>query len=262
MPARIPLALRGARRIARLSMIPGLVLLLGISVVIARYGPQWWGRYLYVSDVRRLQAECLAYTARPDRIVYDTDSLDRATLLAQAGYHPFKQWSVFTVPTEWHSFRAPYACPDGTAFLHARRASSGPQRLVSVDIIPTAADVVWLRWGVSDRVSLFDARGVEQSRKTLGQTSVRLDGHGRPLRLYAGQIDSHDAASFTIRGAFGTDPFQINGRLLDNGRVELRPDPTATAATASPGITCRPNGPVRPGPDPLANPSACVVTTP
>lgn len=243
-------------------MILIALLVLGVSFVFGRYGPEWWGRYVYISGVRRLQAQCLRYTAPPDKIVYDTDPLDRSDLLGRAGYQPFNQWSVFSVPSEWHSFRAPYACPDGTAFLHGRRATSGPERLVSVDTIPTAADVVWLRWGVSDRVSFFNAAGIEQSRKTLGQTAVRLDAHGRPLRLYAGQIDPHDSAAFTLRGSIGITFFQIDGRLLDSGIVELRLHPTSAGDGAASGITFHADGPIRPGTDPFVSPAACVVNKP
>ena len=243
-------------------MIIFALALLGMAIVFALYGPESWGRYLYVSSVRQLNAQCLRYTAPTDRIVYDTDPLDRSDLLGRGGYQPFNQWSVFTVPAEWHAFRAPYACPDGTAFLHARRSAAGPERLVGVDIIPTAADVVWLRWAVSDRVPLFDIAGLEQSRKTLGQTVVRLDAGGRPLRLYAGQIDPQDSAAFTLRGSFAAEPFQIDGRLLDDGAVELRPHPTAPGASAAPGVTFHADGPIRPGPDPFAGPSACITATP
>lgn len=256
-----PLVYRRVTRAVRRMMIPIALLVLGLSFVLAHFGPEWWGRYVYVSGVRRLQAQCLCYSAPPGKIVYDTDPLDRGDLLGRAGYQPFNQWSVFTVPSEWHSFRAPYACPDGTAFLHGRRAASGPERLVSVDIIPTAADVVWLRWGVSDHVSIFDPAGVEQSRKTLGQTAVRLDAHGQSLRLYAGQIDPNDSAAFTLRGSFGKEPFQIQGRLLDSGLVELRLDPTSAGFSATTGITFHTDGPIRPGPDPIRQ-SACAVGTP
>lgn len=125
----------------------GVVVVLIVALLLAAmiYGPEAWGRYLYVSDVRGLQAQCLQYTARADEVVYDTDPLDRSALLGTAGYHAFNDWAVFAVPAKWHAFRAPYACPDGTAFVHARRAASGPERLVGVDIIPAAGDVLWLR---------------------------------------------------------------------------------------------------------------------
>lgn len=240
-------------------MNPIALLLLAGAILFARYGPALWGRYLYVSRVRQLQTQCLAYTPAADKIVYDTAAADRSKLLASEGYRPFNQWSVFTTPAAWHAFRGAYACPDGTAFLHARQAPSGPERLVSVDIIPTAADVVWLRWTVSDLVPLLNTAGIEQSRKTLGETTIRLDAHGRPLRLYAGQVDPIDSAAFTIRGAFGAEPFQVDGRLLESGQVELRPHPTAGGGAMT-GITSEKSGPDRPGFGTI--PSVCRVEKP
>jgi hypothetical protein len=230
-------------------------------IAVAAYGPTWWGQYLYVSGVRDLQTQCLRYIAPPDKIVYDTDPLDRNELLSRTNYHPFNDWSVFTTPVEWHAFRGSYACPDGTAFLHGRRAVLGPQRLVSVDIIPAAADVIWLRWGVSDRVPRFSMAGIEQARKTSGETTIRLDAHGRPLRLYAGQIDPQDSSAFTIRGSFGTEPFQIDGRLLHTGLVDLRPHPVGTNGASVPGISFHAAGPIHTGLDPAANLPACNLTT-
>lgn len=253
---------RTVRAIVRTRGPLALLLLLAVTIVAARYGPEWWGRYLYVSGVRQLQARCLVYSAPPEKIVFDTDWRDRRTLLGQAGYHPFNDWSVFTTPTDWHAFRAPYACPDGTPFLHGRRAASGPERLVGVDTIPAAADVVWLRWAVSDRISFFDIKSLERSRKTSGQTTLRLDGHGRPLRLYAGQIDPKDPAAFTIRGSIGPEPFQIDGRLVADGTVDLRPHLTGAEGAVMAGITCRPAGPLHPGFDPPMSSTACSVGTP
>ena len=237
--------------------MPLALLFLVGTIVFAVYGPAWWGRYLYVSGVRRLQLQCLRYSAPADQIIYDTDAADRGSLLGRTGYRAFNQWAVFTTPGDWHALRGSYACPDGTAFLHGRSTPGGPQRLVSVDIIPTAADVAWLRWTVSDRASWFDSAAIEQSRKTIGATTIKLDARGRSLRLYAGQPDPTDPAAFTIRGAFGSDAFEIDGRLLASGGVELTPHPLSAGVKDVPGVSCETSGPSGPGFDPSASSSAC-----
>ena len=257
-PSRsIPLDYNTEARGLRRFVMPVALLFFVATIVVAVYGPTWWGRYLYTSGVRRLQLQCLRYTPPASQVVYDTDAADRGDLLGRAGYRAFNQWSVFTTPADWHSLRGSYACPDGTAFLHARQAATGPERLVSVDIIPTAADAAWLRWTVSDRAGWFDSAGVEQARKTTGATTIRLDARGRSLRLYAGQPDPADAAAFTIRGTFGDDPFQIDGRLLPTGAVDLRPHSLLAGVKDVPGVSCETSGPSGPGFDPSASPSAC-----
>lgn len=231
--------------------------LFALTVAFAILSPKLWGRYLYFSKVHSLQSRCLRYTAPPTRVVYDSDQGDRAKLLGSSGYRPFNDWAVFVTPTAWHDLRGSYACPDGTAFLHARTAATGPTRLVAVDLIPTGRDVVRLHWSVSNIASPLNSAAIEQSRKTTGQTTIKLDGHGKPIRIYAGQVDPTNDAKFTIKGAFGTKPFQVDGQLLADGKVALTQHPPA-GVTAVAGVSCLPTGPSGPGFDPsTVGPSAC-----
>jgi hypothetical protein len=204
----------------------------------------WWrGPVVYRRLLREYwQHQVQSYVAPPDRVVYEEDPGRWPALLARDGYQKFS-----TSSPGWNDFVGYMAEPvtklaeagqlrlGGTAlFAHARRTPSGQERLV----------VVWMAYN-SVRPNAQGATPDNQVRFDLCTSVVsrasQMIKEGLPspwiapqevaenrqstlyARIFAGQIDPHDDAHFTIPFEIGEYSDVIDGYLRDDDGVLLRP---------------------------------------
>jgi hypothetical protein len=226
-------AQRRKRRRRRVLLV---ALVLGFAGLAVWLGPSTYRAVLRTYWERRVKA----YTAPPDRVVYEEDPSRWPVLLAQPGYRKMTAGSP-----GWQDFVAYLATPvtsfskasgvraGGTAlFAHSRRAPAGRERLV----------VVWLAYnGIRPNESGSGPEG--QVRLALCTTVVtgskRREGivhvfiapksvaeHRRSppyARIYAGQLDLNDASHFTIPFQIGDYEDVLDGYLRDDETVLIRP---------------------------------------
>jgi hypothetical protein len=176
------------------------------------------------------------FSAPATLVVYEDDAADAATLLrGPGGYEAFDAtgYPAYRVVPPWRQYHqralgAPVSS-HGTVFLHRRRSPGGRERLVAVDVSihpdPFIPKVV-----THAVVQTFEPVGVTAIVRGPTPSGARhyrmphiiyenLDAGANTF--YAGQPDPADASRFTIRVYNAQECLSLNGKLLDDGSVEL-----------------------------------------
>jgi hypothetical protein len=199
------------------------------------------------------QSQCLAYTARADQVVGESDPDESNRLAAQSGYssngkrmvdgRAVMLGAVYT-PPPWKEFRdlVPGTSPPiyrnagGVAFLHEMRSKSGNVRLVCFSAMPAMPNLIsndsisgaWAGQGYD--IEIFDPGTFWRHPKNLSKPPPSLFNRSRNIisatRVFAGQLDPADPSHFTVRyersNAAGTARRgTINGYLHDDDIVEI-----------------------------------------
>jgi hypothetical protein len=235
----------GRRRIIR-SLLVIAALVLGYSAW--RWGPAAWQE----TQIRYYQRQLLTYNSPADQVVYEEDPAEAAKLLAKPSeFAPFR-WDMWAPPEakmpgpaasrivpHYQTFEElngrRMAVPGGTAyetilFLHERTTPKGERRLVKVTLI-AAPFSFWAHVIEGDRYQshtwthAYRGRvGVVEPFDTRPRHIVKSPDPNPPnLHIYAGQIDPKDASHFTIRyQAWGQEDV-MDGYLINNDTVTLKP---------------------------------------
>jgi hypothetical protein len=219
--------------------------LLGLTAL--RWGPPAWE----YAKVRYYQRQCLNYTAPPDQVVYEEEPAAAARLLLNpSDYAPFRWdfWApanakmpapaaarilpVYQKFEELNSRRM--GMPGGTAFesvlfLHERTTRRGERRLVKVTLI-AAPFSFWAYVIDSDR---YESQRWAQANRGNGviepfdanprRSNAPWAANPPQLRIYAGQPDPNDASHFTIRYQAWGQTDVMDGYLVNNDTVTLKP---------------------------------------
>jgi hypothetical protein len=238
------------RRRKRVRRVVTLIVLLALLFPAYRYGPPAYRRMVLLYEQHR----CLAYTAPADEIVYDEASSTTASRATQPGYAMLtvRLWrasvsAAVRQPAPLVAF-APNLPPAGTAqpgmtsggrilprsgaiptggvlFVHELRNKAGHRRLAVVQRTPTESGPFAYPFGLE--VALYEPATFRAPARYVGtQPPVTyidmLSGINplipiRPLRFYAGQVDSADPAHMTIRYELDGQQGVVDGRLNDTG---------------------------------------------
>jgi hypothetical protein len=176
-------------------------------------------RYLY------WQSRSMSFRAPTEHVAYEEDPNLAVALVTQPGYQPVSSFStpsgtqrpVGFVPPPLSRLSGNWVC---MAFVGGRKSAGGQRRLVTLGY--------QVHKHPAGRV--FDLYGSGKTLATLSPGS-QIQGSGLgiqfvlktqdSLRLYWGQRDPKQADRFTVRYTLnGTEGF-IDGRLLEDGRLEL-----------------------------------------
>jgi hypothetical protein len=231
-----------------------LATLLAMIVIGWRWGPYLWGR----SKLLYFQRQCMNFTAPPDKVVYEEEPTAAAVLLQDKRYgiyllnHTLRNGgqsgfvkAASFIPPCWQSFEAialksrPLAKramsrrgTGGTAatiFLHERTSPAGHRRLISVSYFPETAEFqpAFIPGFDYDTQVLSPANWTQSVGETFrGYAFDVMSGyplHPPLIRVYAGQPDPNDPAHFTIRYQMWGQEDLLDGRLLDDDQVTLKP---------------------------------------
>lgn len=182
-----------------------------------RWGPGWWKRAQFL----RVERECMDYTAPPDLVMFTTDPDEGKRLAATAGYkNPRLALGVWYVPPLWKEY--PHGgWEPGPAFLHRRSRPDGQERLVAIDMSGHLRGGA-LNFYVRLIVPATWRRDTEVKREGQPYLSMGLYGADR-VRVFAGQPDPDNPSHFTIGYTLNGVPGTIDGWLLDDDTVSLRP---------------------------------------
>lgn len=202
---------------------------------------RWWPQISDRVSLLYWQRQCMTYTAPPDRVVFTTDpDGGRALLRADKAYRsiyppivrdgrvrlPYKEDTTQPPSQVWYRCDAWRGFPagkwePGPAFLHWRRAKRCGDRLVALELSKEGDDLV-IYCRSFEPASLFDDGNLSRSGTTVrGQYWVRRRIGSKPLRLFAGQHDANDPASFSVRCESGEQSAIIRGRLCEDGAILL-----------------------------------------
>jgi hypothetical protein len=211
------------RRLIRRGIL--LVTLVGVCIAGYRWGPQGFHKALFLYH----QPRCLAYTAPPEQVVFDSDPA-RVAILAQDPNFVISGGCAFRKPpADWQAVCAglsPIAAPTSALLFLHERTSGGIRRLIAID----------RRAGVrSSPLFLvgYDVEGGVIEPATLTRPAreipfayvirvVDMVGPLTDLRIYAGQPDPADASRFTIRYEFGGKTHTVEGHVATDGRIDFQ----------------------------------------
>jgi len=236
---------RQRKRIVQALALLAFVLL---GMAVWQCGPLVWRQV----QLRYYEHECLIYAPPPDQVVYEEEPAAAAKLLANGSdYDPFRwhvrELAVAEMPAPAASRRLPayqsfealnqtiMAVPGGTAyesvlFLHERTTSKGERRLVRITLIATPFSF-WAfvidgdryesqNWTQANRDSFIEPL---ETRGKNSPTPSPWPLHPPNLRIYAGQADPNDASHFTIRYQAWGQQDVMDGYLINNDTVTLKP---------------------------------------
>lgn len=221
----------------------------------------------------------LSHTDAPETVVWDEDPDRAAKLLATPGYLPIEPYAQqadgvqnamphgalrdlrVALPPIGGNFLTRAGSNSALAFLHSRRASNGPERLVAVTVseflsLSTPSHTQDAKFDFSVyKLQTFSAQSYAISsdgdlaedgashndlQLQAGQSGVAMPGYWTPsavpgnpgslrieyrdqLRVFAGQADPSDASHFTIAYDLDGQPGVIDGWLNADGSVKLEP---------------------------------------
>jgi hypothetical protein len=188
-------------------------------LLLAAAGCFWWWHEPLIAHGRLLywQHKCQTHTFAPDAVVASSSGLAGTTAAPIPAY-----WTAYegTVGQGGGSPRSGFA--ETIVFLHGRRSPAGHERVVAVHCLPlylTSASVVQAMTPLVVRPA---AVWPLTSRPILYPGSFR---GGYPVhatvRVFGGQPDPADPSHFTIAYTVNDRPGVIDGRLLDDGTVDL-----------------------------------------
>jgi serine/threonine protein kinase len=167
-------------------------------------------------------AACLVHSDSPDTLVFSSDGEPAESkpgegrfFVAQGSVFPRDKWPWMTRVLAWSSLRD--NTKDGTAFLGVRRTANGLSRLVAVDLVDNDSNVEFV---VSALKTDPTAGGTELHAVHFIRKFISAND---PLRIYAGQPSPDDPAAFTIRLVTKAREETLEGRLLNDGLVTLKP---------------------------------------
>jgi hypothetical protein len=123
-------------------------------------------------------------------------------------------------------------------FLHGRKAPSGEERLVTVDLNPNG-DELMLSCRSYRLASLFDAGDFASVPALAGALHIK-NFATQPLRMYAGHSDANDPSAFSIRCESRGGSATIRGRLASVGSVSLSVSVPWLRARLDQGATAQP----------------------
>jgi hypothetical protein len=216
--------------------------LVGLVMLVALVAGGWWGGAAGYRRVLRSYWEYRVehYVAPSGRVVYEEDPQRWPALLAQANYRNLQLtspgWSPFVVymspAVERLREVSGLRIGETALFAHSRRTPDGRERLV----------VVWMAYnavradaqGASPDnqvcfdlfISVVDGAKLMETMPSLwiAPTAV-AENRQAPLyaRMFAGQIDPHDATHFVIPFEIGEYGDVLDGHLRDDLTVALRP---------------------------------------
>src|SRR5688500_7875776 len=203
-----------------------------------------------VAQLHFYERACMRYRASPDQVALEFDP-EKAEPLVDAGgdylggsFYAIDGLPAMLVPQSLRAYRGPpTAAPTrGTLFLHRRTSRGGYARVVVVEIDTTSwiesedagdISVMNVLASTSPPMALFDVRPppVKQSigwrviltRNVTWENGVMRGSLSRRTRFYSGQPDPADPSRFTIAYEICGEKDQIDGELLDDGRVTLHP---------------------------------------
>jgi hypothetical protein len=231
------------RRVVRALALVAFTLL---GLAAWRWGPPAWRQ----AQIRYYQHQCLIYSAPADQVVYEEEPAAAATLLAnRSNYEPFR-WDYWDPANKMPAPAAARILPfyqsfetlngrtmrlqGGTAyeavlFLHERTTSSGQRRLVKVTLIAEPFSF-WAFVMEGDRYESQSWAQANRSNSLVEPFDTRPRHVGSPgplhpphLRIYAGQPDPKDASHFTIRYQTWGQEDVMDGYLVNNDTVMLKP---------------------------------------
>jgi len=206
-----PIAWHKVPRWRKRFVVAGLVL---AAVGFLYWAPPLWrhARLLY------WQRECIAYAAPPTLVVFDPDAHSAAILGPEVGWAPADVSSPAHSPKPWREFSRAglhgWAWGEPVIGLIDRKSPNGQSWLIGISLSPSAQPA--LRARMCTRATL-----TSRPKHFRGQTLVDALPEGNLPRLYAAQPDPADASRFTIRYEFPDRAGVIDGRLHDNGTLEL-----------------------------------------
>ncbi len=191
----------------------------------------------------------MTWSSPPDMVVYEEEPAAAAKLLLQGpGYSPCvlnrsspqKSSAAFTAaayaPT-WSRIGTfipelivkHLGPPPALMFLHERTSPSGHRRLVTVIALPQdqsfTPDFIDGHDYISD-VFIPGTLTTDPQRVPKFWVLDVLSGYpAKPpnLRIYAGQVDPHDASKFTIRYEIWAQTGVLDGQLTDDDKLKLMP---------------------------------------
>ena len=212
------------RRVLRL-VIPVAVILF-LAFVAITYGPDVWrhAALLYWQD------KAMTYSPPPDQVVFDngphafagaTPSRDIVSLPNSEGRSALPATRFITLLSPRH--------PTATLFLHERKNSLRQSRLVYVmghGVFPVRAGQL----SDSDTELMIDALVYQPGsafKEALEMNvqqpflDVQVRAAGKPVRLFAGQVETDDPSHFSILCEIGDKRSIIDGWLMDNDTLKL-----------------------------------------
>jgi len=213
---------RWVRRVAVLLSLSPLCLLAGVQ-----WAPRAWDHARLLARYR----QSLNYLAPQAQVVYDDDRTAASALVA--GSTPYElvsatgRLAAVRNDDPWEQFYQLYSPPGRqlgpVLFLHQRQNSRGERRLVVVE--------GWLMRGVSPfalRASVLRQTSPFATPRIVGSPQLvmlpaLLELESKHLRWHAGQIDSADAAHFTIGYEINGKPCIVDGWLRDDDTVTFAP---------------------------------------
>jgi hypothetical protein len=197
-----------------------IILVLLVSAWCVERGPKMFWYY-----------RCLTYIAPPDQIVYDDDPPGAASL--RAGGRPWWMSGFARPGPEALGHLGPGPLP--TLLLHGRECPNGSDKLARITVLrhhdrPNGYYLELMHqtyaWPSPVPMARFPA---------LPSACGLFVPVGKRLRLFAGQPDDEDTTRFTIGYELGGVPGMLEGRLLDDGTVQIRVrDGPAAIATGPP----------------------------
>jgi hypothetical protein len=214
-------------------LVPLVAVLL---VVAASIG---WGPWQAYRDRQRLRA--LANLVKtdapgPDVVAYEDNVTRAAQIGRRQGYIEFVGWDgrprVGRAPAAWFDLRMQspsgwqIAPDDPILFLHARKTSTGTERVVLIHAKPkwpdqrTTVELWAMTLIVSPETGNLPTVVLDQYSHSILVDDNHDDGAG--LRVFAGQADRSDASRFTIGYEVDGRTGVIEGWLRDGQDVVLR----------------------------------------
>jgi hypothetical protein len=205
--------------------VAAFMVLVGV-VSLWRAGPPFLRqvRYFY------WQTRCARFAEPSNFVAYEEDATRGAALLPRAGYFPMPTLGGPTPPATLFSpppLTALQNKPSGAVFLHERTMPSGRRRIVIV--FPNVGPPIGNVFRGAGRIVEFQSHTAVPATLLPG-SELRPLGKSRlclilqpddVLRLFWGQPDPRQSDHFTIgyelNGAVGT----IDGRLKDDGQLDL-----------------------------------------
>jgi hypothetical protein len=184
----------------------------------------WRNAPPYARQIRYLywQSRSMAFVAPPEHVAYEEDPTRAAALLGREGYQKTRpgagQMPVGFVPPPMNRLSRSWVC---MAFVGERRSRCGQKRLVvlgyQVHSQPGGGRMLELYGSGKTLATFRPGTQVEGSgwgiQLNLGPTDV--------FRIFWGQRDPLAADRFTMRYEFNGQAGLIDGRLLENGVLEL-----------------------------------------
>ena len=157
------------------------------------------------------------YAAAPDLIVYTEDPLLSQRLIAQgAGYVTLGDAACYVQKVLTEPPMLPFGNGPPTLFIHGRRSPDGTRMLVLVSLM--ALEDAGKLTADTFAPETDDEPGLY--RRAESQLTLRRLPHDR-MTFLAGQPDPKDESHFTIQYRLNDQPGTIDGRLADDGSVQM-----------------------------------------